>query len=381
LLGYILSGTGLVIGGAWGLGGTRSAGSEQAKSSGRVLGPPDANGIRLPPGFTSRIVARSGERPVAGASYLWHALPDGGATFATEDGGWLYVSNSEVDGGGGGAGALRFDREARVVDAYSICSGTSRNCAGGVTPWGTWLTCEEILQGRVWECDPLGKSPAVVRPALGTFTHEAVAVDPSSGFVYLTEDTSDGRWYRFRPAAGATGRSSLDTGVLEVAQVLPGAPAKVVWHPLSDPLRAAEQAPASTPFDGGEGICLHAGIVYFATKGDNRIWAYDTRAETLRILYDDDAYATPVLTGVDNVTVSPTGDVLVGEDEGDMQLVALTRSGGVEPILQVTGHPVSEIAGPAFDPSNTRLYFSSQRGPGIGLAGVTYEIRGPFTTG
>ena len=160
----------------------------------------------------------------------------------------------------------------------------------------------------------------------------------------------------------------------------------MVWHRVPDPgareVRTAQQVAVSTPFNGGEGICYHAGVVYFATKGDDRVWAYDVATETVRIIYDDDTSPTPELTGVDNVAVSPTGDVLVAEDGGDMQIVALTQAGGVEPILQVVGHQDSEIAGPAFDPSSTRLYFSSQRGPGGGVdEGITFEVRGPFAVG
>src|SRR4051812_19852923 len=74
----------------------------------------DANGIMLPAGFTSRIVARSGQ-PVGTTGYSWHAAPDGGATFPATAGGWTYVSNSEVAGGGGGASALHLDATGTVV--------------------------------------------------------------------------------------------------------------------------------------------------------------------------------------------------------------------------------------------------------------------------
>ena len=92
-------------------------------------------------------------------------------------------------------------------------------------------------------------------------------------------------------------------------------------------------------------------------------------------------FAQPVLRGVDNITVSPRGDVLVAEDGDDMQLVAITTTGDIEPVLQIVGHDRSEITGPAFDPSGTRLYFSSQRGStNTDDDGVTYELSGPFPT-
>lgn len=136
------------------------------------LGDPDANGIRIAPGFTARIVGRSSKPPIEGKDVLWHSAPDGGATFPTDDGGWIYVSNSEVPIAGG-ASALRFDATGTLVDVYRILEGTNLNCAGGPTPWNTWLSCEEVYKGRVYECDPRGGREAIVRPALGTFKHEA----------------------------------------------------------------------------------------------------------------------------------------------------------------------------------------------------------------
>jgi hypothetical protein len=92
----------------------------------------DPNGVKLPAGFTSRIVAQSGSVPNSGGSYSWHAAPDGGACFTKSGGGWIYVSNSELGSNGGGVGALEFDASGALTNAYSICSNTSRNCAAGV---------------------------------------------------------------------------------------------------------------------------------------------------------------------------------------------------------------------------------------------------------
>ena len=115
------------------------------------------------------------------------------------------------------------------------------------------------------------------------------------------------------------------------------------------------------------------------TTGDNRVWAYDITSSTITIIYDAALFANPILRGVDNITVSPRREILVAEDGDDMQLVALMPSGDIEPVLQVIGHDGSEITGPAFDPSGTRMYFSSQRGVAGGASlGVTFEMTGPF---
>lgn len=342
-----------------------------------VLQSPDVNGIMLPAGFRSRIVARTGRKPISGADYRWHERPDGGACFATDEGGWIYVSNSEVRGGRGGVGALRFNSAGDVVDAYSILGNTSVNCAGGATPWGTWLSCEEFDRGQVYECDPYGDRPAAVRPAMGTFQHEAAAVDQDNNCVYLTEDERDGGFYRF---VATNGLPDLSVGRLEVAALERRDGGDYVrWLEVPDALAEArptrEQVPEYQLFAGGEGIALHDGKVFFTTKRDNRVWCYDTVSELIEIIYDVATSANPILAGVDNVAITPAGDVLVCEDGGDMQIVVLTPDFRPLPLLQILGQEESEICGAAFDPSHTRLYFSSQQGPtGRDDGGITYEI-------
>jgi uncharacterized protein len=349
-----------------------------ASPYGPISDNPDKNGLRLPKSFHSRVIAITGQL-VPNTTHLWHPLPDGGACFPMSDGGWAYTSNSEVPGAGGAA-MIRFNASGKIAQARTILAGTSVNCAGGPTPWGTWLSCEEWDRGMVWECYLDGQL-AQPRPALGIFTHEAAAVDPLRGALYLTEDEEDGRFYRFIPDSWPSlggGQLYAASVTWDDAQELRGG---VTWRLVSADV-SARHPPASnhtTAFDGGEGCWYDSGSIYFTTKGDHRVWSYDDATRRLEVIHDPVVHPDSPLRGVDNVTVSKSRDLYVAEDGGNMQICLITPDPRVvAPFLELEGHDGSEITGPAFNPAGDRLYFSSQRGVNNGGFGVTFEVRGPF---
>lgn len=275
-------------------------------------------------------------------------------------------------------GALRFDARGAVIDSYSILENTTRNCAGGRSLWQTWLSCEENGDiGQVYECDPFGEKPARVLPALGSFNHEGLAMDPQTGMAYLTEDVKDGCLYRFVPkTVGDLTQGQLEVGILR-DQVFFGAP---VPDPSGRQKPTRYQTQEAARFAGGEGIVYADGKIFFVTKIDNRVWSLNIDTQYLTSVYDASQYREPVLTGVDNIEVTPSGELLVTEDGGDMQIVALTHEGNVLPMVSLHDQTQSEITGPAFSPDGSKLYFSSQRGrSGKSEDGLTYELSLPWS--
>ncbi|MGW7693212.1 alkaline phosphatase PhoX [Streptomyces asiaticus] len=373
----VIGGSSAAFGGTLWRGAAYAAPAQPGAGPYGALGSPDANGVRLPAGFTSRVIARS-RQTVAATSYTWHDAPDGGACYA-DGSGWIYVSNSEINPSGG-ASAVRFSSTGAVTGAYRVLSGTRQNCAGGKTPWNTWLSCEEVDRGYVYETDPWGVKAAVRRDAMGRFKHEAAAADPVRRTVYMTEDVTDGCFYRFTP----TTWGDLSSGKLEVMVAGSGTSGPVTWATVPDPTGATatrNQVSGAKRFNGGEGCYYANDTCWFTTKGDNRVWQYDAAAGTIELAYDDSLVTggTAPLTGVDNVTGASSGDLYVAEDGGNMEICVITPDDVVAPFLRVDGQSGSEITGPAFSPDGKRLYFSSQRGTsGSSSGGITYEVTGPF---
>ena len=361
--------------------GSAGSGTRSPRRGYGPRGPADEHGLRLPEGFRSRLIAR-GREPVEGTDYRWHLASDGMACFAADDGGWILVSNSETLSGG--ASAVRFDATGRPRSAYRILDGTTQNCSGGGTPWGTWLSCEEVMGGLVWECDPMARRRALSRPAMGTFKHEAAAVDPRGRRIYLTEDLIDGGVYRFTPDRW----HDLSSGLLEIATV--GRGGGVTWTKVPDPaarrVATRDQVRGSTRFQRAEGVWHDDGTVYISTTGDHRVHAYDIQREQIEVIYDGLAPGKPTpLLRVDQLTANHAGEVFVCEDiaTDEIDIGLIDRDGRVSKFLSATGpdHVGSELTGVTFDPSGSRMYFSSQRAfgkDGIPGPGAIYEVSGPF---
>ena len=406
--------------------------------------------LALPPGFSYRVISRSGEpmtdgRPTPGVF-------DGMAAFAGPGGQTILIRNHEnrerpgeigvqVPQGKrydpdaavrGGNTKLVVDADRRLASSFAVLGGTHTNCAGGETPWGTWITCEEIFNygsvesnvtpgtgvphGYSFEVPADATGPVTPQPLYdaGRFSHEAVAW--LDGVLYETEDRGNAAFYRFLPARepreagdlasfGGTlqalvvrGRPNFDANTANPGEAYP-----VEWvtieepNPLTDTVRVEAQSKGAAIFDRTEGAWTSGRRVWFdcTTGGEaqlGQLWELRPRRGdqgVLRLVYESTSPAD--LENPDNVVVVPaTGDVFLQEDGDDEQFVrGVTRRGRIYDFARTLLNE-SEFCGGCFSPDG-QTFFLNQQGGRLDVAagqtpttqpeatrGLTYAIWGPF---
>jgi secreted PhoX family phosphatase len=389
--------------------------------------------LALPPGFNYTALSITGQPMNDGGTVP--GVHDGMAAFQGERNTTLLVRNHEVganganpvvpsngskyDQLGGGTTTLVIGADRRVRFQYASLAGTIRNCAGGPTPWGSWITCEENvsrigeggnakMHGYNFEV-PASADIQVAEPvplkAMGRFNHEAVAVEAETGWVYQTEDRGDSCFYRFRPNVPGNLRSG---GVLEALKItdsrarnvesgtgsantvtgyrdLKGIPLSATWVPIdnvdptTDTVRVEARSKGAARFSRGEGAWYGNGLTYFVCSdgGDDRVgqvFAYksgnDPGTGTLTLVVE--ATATDVLAAPDNVCVAPFGDLFLCEDGSGSEYVVGVNTDGELYRFAENALNGSEFAGACFSPDGKTLFVNIQS------PGITFAIWGPW---
>jgi secreted PhoX family phosphatase len=328
---------------------------------------------------------------------------------------------------GGGTTTLIIDpKTRRVIKDFVSLSGTLQNCAGGPTPWGSWITCEETVLGKRKFTDSQGRelggfsephgycfevpanSDTIVTPvplkAMGRFVHEAIAVDPRTGIVYETEDYGTAGFYRFIPKKKGSlreggrlqmlaikDRKDYDTRTAQKTGVM----LPVAWVDIDDPDPAATDSDPLAVFKQGKAKggatfarlegCWHGGgsIFFTATSGGDKllgqVWEYRPEKNSdgnIRLFFESPA--VEVLDRPDNVCVTPRGGLIICEDGSNEQFLrGLTSDGRIFDFAKnvVPGFERMEFAGATFSPDGETLFVNIQ------TPGITFAIWGPWRKG
>ncbi|HEY9727301.1 MAG TPA: alkaline phosphatase PhoX [Chroococcales cyanobacterium] len=387
---------------------------------------PDPNKLLdLPPGFQYRAFSRTGDLMSDGSTVPGNH--DGMAAFPGPNNTVILVRNHELSPSAstGVAGSPKYDPNCKggtttvivgpnreAIEHYGSLSGTIRNCAGGPTPWGSWISCEEdtstpasnaaLTKRHGYNFEVPAKAGGLVNPepliAMGRFNHEAVAVDPRTGIVYQTEDRGDSLFYRFIPnqygnlKAGGILQALVITGKAQVntrnrpTQTIPvGQPLPVEWVTIDTPNPDNDNSPTGVRYQGyakgaarfsrGEGIWYGNGEFYFTctdggVAGCGQVWRYVPGATpqqggTIELFVEPND--NKILDFPDNVVVAPTGDLFLCEDgDGDNFVVGVTPNGQ---LYQFARNAIndSEFCGVCFSPSGQTMFVNIQN-PGITLA-------------